>query len=194
MELPERRPARFRQQPVQRAAADLRPARAADVLGSEGRTRAAHGRGASAARSATTWRVPTRSSRIPGRDRSASSGSSATTMAVEADYVYWASALQHQRRQHQPVVQPRNGTAVSDHQRQPAAVPRVGHRQHADDTAWATTQKNHSVQVGLTKRFSNRWQASATLLAGAGLRTRTTRRCCRTWLAFPQTAADARTR
>ena len=52
----------------------MRPTGSADVLGSEGEPgrRAA---GASAARSATTSPAPIRSTRIPGRDRSASSGS-----------------------------------------------------------------------------------------------------------------------
>ena len=42
--------------------------------------------------------------------------------------------------------------------------------------------KNHSVQVGLTKRFSNRWQASASYLWVRDCARDTPR--CRTCLAF----------
>jgi Carboxypeptidase regulatory-like domain/TonB dependent receptor len=86
------------------------------------------------------------------------------SMAVEADYVYWASA--HNVIGNVNINQSFNpATGVPNPTTNVALLPfpewgNVAMRNHT----LGYDSKNHSVQVGLTKRFSNRWQASASYL------------------------------
>ena len=99
--------------------------------------------------------------RAPGRRRSASSISSATTMAVEADYVYsQGTQREGRRRQHQPDVQPGDRRQLSVHRSRQPAVSRLGRR--LDEHASRPLRPITACRPAFTKRFSNRWQASAT--------------------------------
>ena len=83
-------------------------------------------------------------------------------MAVEADYVYYKSYYNIGGGNINMAWNPATGLPFNHAQVEPAAVPRVGHCEHAAQQPRARTQKSHSIQAGFTKRFSNRWQASAT--------------------------------
>ena len=86
------------------------------------------------------------------------------SMAVEADYVYWASA--HNVIGNVNINQSFNAaTGLPNATTNVALLPfpewgNVAMRNHT----LGYDSKNHSVQVGLTKRLSNRWQASASYL------------------------------
>jgi hypothetical protein len=86
-----------------------------------------------------------------------------STMAVEADYVYWASAFNINGVNVNQSFNPVTGIAYPVNQVNRLPFPEWGTVSMRTNSQ-GYDSKNHTVQVGFTKRLSNNWQASGSYL------------------------------